>query len=168
VRLELLRQAMLDVLRCIALVVHVHWWGWMYHTVESLGDSQTRESAAINYLRRSIEVEPTSGQSWYFLGRLEQTKVICHFNGDCLQTFSSFQALYQVCCIILLCRNMRRYTCLMMYKWWLKNHLGVSVTYCLNNGVLASDTNLKRLSFIKAFQLMFPFPVLAVFWLHTD
>jgi len=47
----------------------------MYHTVESLGDSQTRESAAINYLRRSIEVEPTSGQSWYFLGRLE-TSVI--------------------------------------------------------------------------------------------
>jgi len=45
----------------------------MYHTVESLGDSQTRESAAINYLRRSIEVEPTSGQSWYFLGRLGTT-----------------------------------------------------------------------------------------------
>jgi len=46
----------------------------MYHTVESLGDSQTRESAAINYLRRSIEVEPTSGQSWYFLGRLESVR----------------------------------------------------------------------------------------------
>ena len=52
----------------------VHWPGWMYHTVESLGDSQTRESAAINYLRRSIEVEPTSGQSWYFLGRLESVR----------------------------------------------------------------------------------------------
>jgi len=56
------------------LVVCVCWPGWMYHTVESLGDSQTRESAAINYLRRSIEVEPTSGQSWYFLGRLESVR----------------------------------------------------------------------------------------------
>jgi len=58
-------------MRYRTFVVYFRWSGWMYHTVESLGDSQTRESVAINYLRRSIEVEPTSGQSWYFLGRLE-------------------------------------------------------------------------------------------------
>jgi len=73
------------------------WSGWMYHTVESLGDSQTRESAAINYLRRSIEVEPTSGQSWYFLGRLEaMSRERCHLNFsvgydgcDCIFTSTS-------------------------------------------------------------------------------
>ena len=45
--------------------------GWMYHTVESLGDAQTREAYAIQSLQKSIEADPTSGQSWYFLGRYE-------------------------------------------------------------------------------------------------
>lgn len=43
--------------------------GWMYHCVESLGDATSRETMAVNILRRSIELEPTSGQTWYFLGR---------------------------------------------------------------------------------------------------
>lgn len=41
----------------------------MYHTVDSLGDPQTREAYAIQSLQKSIEADPTSGQSWYFLGR---------------------------------------------------------------------------------------------------
>lgn len=43
--------------------------GWMYHSVELLGNGASREAMAVDYLKRSIEVEPTSGQSWYFLGR---------------------------------------------------------------------------------------------------
>ncbi|ESO01127.1 hypothetical protein HELRODRAFT_82278 [Helobdella robusta] len=43
--------------------------GWMYHTSESFGDGQYRDTMAVNILRKSIELEPTSGQTWYFLGR---------------------------------------------------------------------------------------------------
>ncbi|XP_052026377.1 lysine-specific demethylase 6A isoform X15 [Apodemus sylvaticus] len=42
--------------------------GWMHHTVELLGDKATKESYAIQYLQKSLEADPNSGQSWYFLG----------------------------------------------------------------------------------------------------
>ena len=43
--------------------------GWMYHSIDSLGELQQRESYAIQCLQKSIDADPTSGQSWYFLGR---------------------------------------------------------------------------------------------------
>ncbi|RXG68549.1 Lysine-specific demethylase 6A [Armadillidium vulgare] len=43
--------------------------GWMYHTVDSLGEKTTREHTAVQYLQKSIEVDPKSGQSLYLLGR---------------------------------------------------------------------------------------------------
>uniref|UniRef100_A0A8D2PSX8 [histone H3]-trimethyl-L-lysine(27) demethylase n=1 Tax=Zosterops lateralis melanops TaxID=1220523 RepID=A0A8D2PSX8_ZOSLA len=42
--------------------------GWMHHTVDQLGDKATKESYAIQYLQKSLEADPNSGQSWYFLG----------------------------------------------------------------------------------------------------
>uniref|UniRef100_A0A3P9MGM4 [histone H3]-trimethyl-L-lysine(27) demethylase n=1 Tax=Oryzias latipes TaxID=8090 RepID=A0A3P9MGM4_ORYLA len=44
--------------------------GWMHHTVEQLGDKASRDSYAIQCLQKSLEVDPNSGQSWYFLGRV--------------------------------------------------------------------------------------------------
>lgn len=43
--------------------------GWMHHTVDSLADKQHREAIALNCLKGSIEADPDSGQSLYFLGR---------------------------------------------------------------------------------------------------
>ncbi|KAM4797249.1 lysine-specific demethylase 6A isoform 2-T2 [Rhinophrynus dorsalis] len=43
--------------------------GWMHHTVDQLGDKSTKASYAIQYLQKSLEADPNSGQSWYFLGR---------------------------------------------------------------------------------------------------
>ncbi|XP_017375977.1 histone demethylase UTY isoform X9 [Cebus imitator] len=43
--------------------------GWMHHNMDVAGDKATKESYAIQYLRKSIEADPNSGQSWYFLGR---------------------------------------------------------------------------------------------------
>lgn len=43
--------------------------GWMHHTVEQLGDRSNRDSYAIQCLQKSLEADPNSGQSWYFLGR---------------------------------------------------------------------------------------------------
>ncbi|KAM8976559.1 lysine-specific demethylase 6A isoform 2-T2 [Pelodytes ibericus] len=43
--------------------------GWMHHTVDQLGDKTTKASYAIQYLQKSLEADPNSGQSWYFLGR---------------------------------------------------------------------------------------------------
>lgn len=43
--------------------------GWMFHTIETLGEKPMREVHAIHYLQKSIEADPTSGQSLYFLGR---------------------------------------------------------------------------------------------------
>ncbi|KAF3706295.1 Lysine-specific demethylase 6A [Channa argus] len=43
--------------------------GWMHHTVEQLGDRANRDSYAIQCLQKSLEADPNSGQSWYFLGR---------------------------------------------------------------------------------------------------
>ncbi|KAG7254516.1 hypothetical protein CRUP_010141, partial [Coryphaenoides rupestris] len=41
----------------------------MHHTVEQLGDKCTKDSYAIQCLQKSLEADPNSGQSWYFLGR---------------------------------------------------------------------------------------------------
>uniref|UniRef100_A0A3B3RMZ5 [histone H3]-trimethyl-L-lysine(27) demethylase n=1 Tax=Paramormyrops kingsleyae TaxID=1676925 RepID=A0A3B3RMZ5_9TELE len=43
--------------------------GWMHHTVDQLGDKASKDSYAIQCLQKSLEVDPNSGQSWYFLGR---------------------------------------------------------------------------------------------------
>ncbi|XP_061435841.1 lysine-specific demethylase 6A-like [Lethenteron reissneri] len=43
--------------------------GWMHHTAEQLGEKSQRESCAIQCLQKSLEVDPNSGQSWYYLGR---------------------------------------------------------------------------------------------------
>uniref|UniRef100_A0A182SRH9 Uncharacterized protein n=1 Tax=Anopheles maculatus TaxID=74869 RepID=A0A182SRH9_9DIPT len=43
--------------------------GWMYHTVDLLGDKVQRERYAIHCLQKSIEAEPRSGQTLYLLGR---------------------------------------------------------------------------------------------------
>uniref|UniRef100_A0A3Q3JZU1 [histone H3]-trimethyl-L-lysine(27) demethylase n=1 Tax=Monopterus albus TaxID=43700 RepID=A0A3Q3JZU1_MONAL len=43
--------------------------GWMHHTVEQQGDKGTKDSYAIQCLQKSLEADPNSGQSWYFLGR---------------------------------------------------------------------------------------------------
>ncbi|XP_035873127.1 lysine-specific demethylase 6A-like isoform X4 [Phyllostomus discolor] len=42
--------------------------GWMHHNVDLLGDKATKESYAIQYLQKSLEADPNSGLSWYFLG----------------------------------------------------------------------------------------------------
>ena len=43
--------------------------GWMYHTVDTLGERTQRENTAVQYLQKSIEADPKSGQSLYLLGR---------------------------------------------------------------------------------------------------
>ncbi|XP_066474906.1 lysine-specific demethylase 6A isoform X2 [Tiliqua scincoides] len=43
--------------------------GWMHHTVDQLGDKAAKENYAIQCLQKSLEADPNSGQSWYFLGR---------------------------------------------------------------------------------------------------
>ncbi|XP_052004146.1 lysine-specific demethylase 6A-like isoform X3 [Xyrauchen texanus] len=43
--------------------------GWMHHMVEQLGDKANKNSYAIQCLQKSLEADPNSGQSWYFLGR---------------------------------------------------------------------------------------------------
>ncbi|KAL1022106.1 hypothetical protein UPYG_G00022260 [Umbra pygmaea] len=43
--------------------------GWMHHTVEQLGDRANKDSYAIQCLQKSLEADPNSGQSWYYLGR---------------------------------------------------------------------------------------------------
>ncbi|KAM8857771.1 lysine-specific demethylase 6A [Synchiropus picturatus] len=43
--------------------------GWMHHMVEQLGDKGAKDSYAIQCLQKSLEADPNSGQSWYFLGR---------------------------------------------------------------------------------------------------
>ncbi|XP_063491538.1 histone demethylase UTY isoform X33 [Symphalangus syndactylus] len=42
--------------------------GWMHHNMDLVGDNATKESFAIQYLQKSLEADPNSGQSWYFLG----------------------------------------------------------------------------------------------------
>ncbi|KAG8189478.1 hypothetical protein JTE90_018130 [Oedothorax gibbosus] len=41
--------------------------GWMYHTVDALTQ---RRDLSLHYLQKSIESDPTNGQSLYFLGRI--------------------------------------------------------------------------------------------------
>ncbi|XP_053677478.1 histone demethylase UTY isoform X2 [Anopheles nili] len=43
--------------------------GWMYHTVDLVGDKVQRDRLAIYCLQKSIEAEPRSGQTLYLLGR---------------------------------------------------------------------------------------------------
>ena len=43
--------------------------GWMYHSVESLGEKSQRMQLAIQHLQKSIECDPKSVQSLYLLGR---------------------------------------------------------------------------------------------------
>uniref|UniRef100_A0A6F9DWN5 [histone H3]-trimethyl-L-lysine(27) demethylase n=1 Tax=Phallusia mammillata TaxID=59560 RepID=A0A6F9DWN5_9ASCI len=43
--------------------------GWMFHTVEEFGDLSNRSATALQFLQRSIEIDPNNGQTWYFLGR---------------------------------------------------------------------------------------------------
>ncbi|XP_040079376.1 lysine-specific demethylase 6A isoform X4 [Ixodes scapularis] len=43
--------------------------GWMHHTLESLGEKPQRQAYALHCLQKSIEADPSSGQSLYFLGR---------------------------------------------------------------------------------------------------
>ncbi|XP_055540149.1 histone demethylase UTY isoform X2 [Wyeomyia smithii] len=43
--------------------------GWLYHSVETLGDKAQRERFAIQCLQKSIDAEPKSGQTLYLLGR---------------------------------------------------------------------------------------------------
>ncbi|XP_059859198.1 lysine-specific demethylase 6A-like isoform X2 [Delphinus delphis] len=43
--------------------------GWMHHNMDLQGDKATKESYAIQYLQKSLEADPNSGRSWYFLGR---------------------------------------------------------------------------------------------------
>ncbi|XP_013421535.1 lysine-specific demethylase 6A isoform X1 [Lingula anatina] len=43
--------------------------GWMHHCIDQLGEKQAREVIAVQCLQKSIEADPSSGQSWYFLGR---------------------------------------------------------------------------------------------------
>nr|XP_029715194.1 histone demethylase UTY isoform X1 [Aedes albopictus] len=43
--------------------------GWMYHSIEPLGEKAQRERSAIHCLQKSIEAEPKSGQTLYLLGR---------------------------------------------------------------------------------------------------
>jgi tetratricopeptide (TPR) repeat protein len=39
--------------------------GWLYHSNQTMGNQEI----AINYLMRSIDSDPTDGQTWYLLGR---------------------------------------------------------------------------------------------------
>ncbi|KAL4656837.1 lysine-specific demethylase 6A isoform X2 [Arapaima gigas] len=43
--------------------------GWMHHTGDQFGDKASNDSYAIQCLQKSLEADPSSGQSWYFLGR---------------------------------------------------------------------------------------------------
>ncbi|KAL1765273.1 male-specific histocompatibility antigen H-YDb [Sigmodon hispidus] len=43
--------------------------GWMHHNMDLVGDKVTKERYAIQCLQKSLEEDPNSGQSWYFLGR---------------------------------------------------------------------------------------------------
>ena len=43
--------------------------GWMHHSIEMFGDKSSRMDQAIQYLQKSNENDPKSGQSLYLLGR---------------------------------------------------------------------------------------------------
>ena len=54
---------------CVCVCVSCVCAGWMHHTVEQLGERAGKESYDIQCLQKSLEADPNSGQSWYFLGR---------------------------------------------------------------------------------------------------
>ncbi|XP_053524161.1 histone demethylase UTY-like isoform X3 [Artibeus jamaicensis] len=64
--------------------------GWMHHNVDLLGDKATKESYAIQYLQKSLEADPNSGLSWYFLGRQSIDK-----SEASADTWCSIGVLYQ-------------------------------------------------------------------------
>uniref|UniRef100_A0A673X9L9 [histone H3]-trimethyl-L-lysine(27) demethylase n=1 Tax=Salmo trutta TaxID=8032 RepID=A0A673X9L9_SALTR len=64
--------------------------GWMHHTVEQLGDRANKDSYAIQCLQKSLEADPNSGQSWYFLGRQSIDK-----SEASADTWCSIGVLYQ-------------------------------------------------------------------------
>jgi hypothetical protein len=43
--------------------------GWMHYNMDLVGNKVPKESYAIQYLQKSLEADPNSGESWYFLGR---------------------------------------------------------------------------------------------------
>ena len=43
--------------------------GWMHHIVDSLGEKPHREAYSLHCLKGSIDADPDSSQSLYFLGR---------------------------------------------------------------------------------------------------
>ncbi|XP_065055589.1 lysine-specific demethylase 6A-like isoform X2 [Rhopilema esculentum] len=43
--------------------------GWMFHSHEQLGEKNQRTKEAVDCLQKSLELDPSSGSSWYFLGR---------------------------------------------------------------------------------------------------
>ena len=47
--------------------------GWMHHSVEAFGERNLRIEQAIQYLQKSIDLEPKSGQSHYLHGRCYAT-----------------------------------------------------------------------------------------------
>ncbi|XP_055125623.1 histone demethylase UTY isoform X30 [Symphalangus syndactylus] len=64
--------------------------GWMHHNMDLVGDNATKESFAIQYLQKSLEADPNSGQSWYFLGRQSIDK-----SEASADTWCSIGVLYQ-------------------------------------------------------------------------
>ncbi|XP_058290435.1 histone demethylase UTY isoform X10 [Hylobates moloch] len=64
--------------------------GWMHHNMDLVGDKATKESFAIQYLQKSLEADPNSGQSWYFLGRQSIDK-----SEASADTWCSIGVLYQ-------------------------------------------------------------------------
>ncbi|XP_063661052.1 histone demethylase UTY isoform X21 [Pan troglodytes] len=64
--------------------------GWMHHNMDLVGDKATKESYAIPYLQKSLEADPNSGQSWYFLGRQSIDK-----SEASADTWCSIGVLYQ-------------------------------------------------------------------------
>ncbi|KAL3847276.1 hypothetical protein ACJMK2_018196, partial [Sinanodonta woodiana] len=43
--------------------------GWLYHTVDQLGDKNTRVGLAVHFIQKAAEIDGTNGQTWYLLGR---------------------------------------------------------------------------------------------------
>ncbi|XP_050633785.1 histone demethylase UTY isoform X18 [Macaca thibetana thibetana] len=64
--------------------------GWMHHNMDIVGDKASKESYAIQYLQKSLEADPNSGQSWYFLGRQSIDK-----SEASADTWCSIGVLYQ-------------------------------------------------------------------------
>jgi len=61
------KETLIDMLEIICLFGLLS--GWLYHTVEQLGEKNSREGLAIHYLKESLEADTTNGQTWYLLGR---------------------------------------------------------------------------------------------------